>query len=88
MITGVMDVRTERWMKKKTKIRGGVDLYDMSLPRGDIVARRPPPTAKIIGSAGQLLVRPNFGCFIDAALTAPPATCQPFFFPLLQSTNH
>ena len=46
MITGVMDVRTERWMKEKTKLRGGVDLYEMSLPRGDIVARRPPPTAK------------------------------------------
>ena len=71
MITGVMDVRTERWMKKKTKIRGGVDLYEMSLLRGDIVARRPPPTANIIGSAGQHLVWPNFGCFIDAALTAP-----------------
>ena len=60
----------------------------MSLPRGDIVARRPPPTAKVIGSAGQQLVRPNFGCFIDAALTAPPATRQLFFFPLLPSTNY
>ncbi len=71
MITGVVDVRTERWMKKKTKIRGGVDFYEMSVRQGDIVALRPLPTAKIIGSAGQQLVWPNFGSFIDAALTAP-----------------
>ena len=68
-------------MKKKTKIRGGVDLYEMSLPQGDIVALRPPPTAKIIGSAGQQLVRPNLGCFIDAALTAPRPLFNSLSFP-------
>ena len=88
MITGVGECSSRKMDRKRRQenIRGGVDLYEIEPPaKGDIVCATPTVLpATIIGSAGQVLVWPNFGCLIDAALTAPSATFQPSFCPLRQ----
>ena len=72
-------------MKRRKRFGVVIDLYflrDEPPAQAILVARRPSPTAKVIGSAGQVLVRPNFGCLIDAAFDRTPGHLSTLFLSL------